>query len=151
MRRIAVIVVVAATLIGAGCSNNARDYTPSPSVAEDAIRQALEMWKAGLPAGPVPDSKPVVHVTDAGRKPGQTLESYDLLGETRGTGGRSYAVALHLANPEEEIKTKYLVVGIDPLWVFRQEDYELLMHWDHHMPEPKDGALPEEELGAARP
>jgi hypothetical protein len=20
------------------------------------------------------------------------------------------------------------------LWVFRQEDYELLSHWDHHMP-----------------
>lgn len=112
-----------------------RNYIPAAAVSEDAIRRTLETWKAGLPTGPIPETKPVIHVTDTGRKPGQILEAYTILGESRGTAGRSYAVTLNLANPAEVVKTKYLVVGIDPLWVFRQEDYELLMHWDHHMPE----------------
>ena len=34
-------------------------------------------------------------------------------------------------------------VGIDPILVFRQEDYELLMHWEHPMdPEPGGEAAP---------
>jgi hypothetical protein len=32
------------------------------------------------------------------------------------------------------LKVRYIVLGIDPLFVFRQEDFDLLMHWDHHMP-----------------
>jgi hypothetical protein len=26
-----------------------------------------------------------------------------------------------------------VVIGIDPLWVFRHEDYDLLLHWEHPM------------------
>lgn len=117
-----------------GCVDHASKYTPSAAAAEAALRCALDAWKAGQPVGPVPDTKPVIHVTDGGRKTGQTLERYEVLGETRGTAGRTFVVQLHLANPEERLKARYVLVGIDPLWVFRQEDYELLMHWDHHMP-----------------
>ncbi len=28
---------------------------------------------------------------------------------------------------------RFLVVGIDPILVFRQEDYELISHWEHKM------------------
>ncbi len=95
---------------------------------------ALNAWKAGDPAGEVPHTKPAVFATDTNRQVGQTLRSYKVLGETNGTSGRTYVVVLELENPTQEIKTTYIVVGIDPLWVFRQEDYELLMHWDHYMP-----------------
>ena len=27
-----------------------------------------------------------------------------------------------------------MIVGIDPLWIFRHEDYDLLLHWEHQMP-----------------
>lgn len=136
-------IIAAAALALAGCTDPQKNYTPSMNVAEDAVRRALEAWKAGEPAGALPDTKPVIHVTDGGRKPGQKLESYAILGETSGTAGRTYAVTLHLSEPEVEVKTKYIVVGIDPLWVFRQEDYELLMHWDHHMPEKSVDQPPE--------
>lgn len=117
-----------------GCGTKTPNYTPSLATAEEAIRQGLDAWKNGKPAGEVPGTKPMIYVTDTGRKPDQTLQSYQILGETRGSTGRTFAVTLQLTNPAEEIRTRYLVVGIDPLWVFRQEDYELLTHWDHRMP-----------------
>ena len=48
--------------------------------------------------------------------------------------GRKFAVKLDLSNPKESIKTEYIVVGIEPLSVFREEDYEMVMRWDHYMP-----------------
>lgn len=121
-------------LIASGCGDKKRNYTPSVATAEGALRQALDAWQAGKPSGEIPGSKPAIHVVDVGRKPAQTLAGYRILGETRGPSGRTFAVSLKLSNPEEELKTQYIVVGIDPLWVFRQDDYELLSHWDHHMP-----------------
>lgn len=126
--------LIAIAMFVTGCSGQSASYTPSSTVAETAVHRALEAWRSGLPAGEVPNSKPAIHVTDAGRKPGQTLTDYRILGEARGPSGRTFTVTLQLANPDEEVKTQYVVVGIDPLWVFRQEDFELLMHWDHHMP-----------------
>jgi len=138
MARWRIAVMVSLALAGAAMMtpsrfDTTRNYTPSAAVAEDAVRRALEAWQAGAQPGALPGTKPVIYVTDTGRRPGQLLESYAILCETRGTGGRSYAVTLNLKNPADVVKTKYLVVGIDPIWVFRQEDYELLMHWDHHM------------------
>lgn len=133
--RIMIHALVAAGVLGAaGCGNRAPDYTPTVVAAETAVRRALDAWKAGDPAGEIPKSQPVVQVVDVGRKPGQTLADYRILGETRGPSGRTFAVTLNLEHPTETVKTQYVVVGIDPLWVFRQEDYELLSHWDHHMP-----------------
>jgi hypothetical protein len=39
-------------------------------------------------------------------------------------------VRLHLDNPAAEERAKFVVFGIDPLWVYRQEDYEMLIHMD---------------------
>ncbi len=141
-----VMVGLVALSVLSGCGRSAPDYTPyvpSMALAEDAVRQGLDAWKAGQAPGEVPGTRPVVHVTDAGRKAGQLLESYRILGEARGSAGRTIAVVLRLTNPAEEVRVRYIVVGIDPLWVFRQEDYDLLMHWDHHMPaSTAEGELP---------
>ena len=56
---------------------------------------------------------------------------------------RPFAVRLLLDTPAETITTRYLVVGQDPLWVFRQEDYELILHWEHKMTDEERGSSPE--------
>ena len=127
--------LICAALLACGCGTKTPNYTPSAVAADAALHQALDSWKAGEPAGEVPGTKPLIYVTDVGRKPGQQLDSYEILGETPGDTGRTYTVVLHLSNPDEQVKTRYILVGIDPVWVFRQQDYELLMHWDHHMPD----------------
>ncbi len=134
VRVLCVAGMLSTALTVGGCGKKAPDYTPSVESAEAAVRRGLDAWKEGQPSGEVPGTNPTICITDIGRKPGQTLESYQILGEIHGSTGRTIAVTLSLANPSEEVKARYIVVGIDPLLVFRQEDYDLLMHWDHRMP-----------------
>jgi hypothetical protein len=98
----------------------------------------------------VPDTTPAVHVTDTFRKPGETLVDYRILGEVPSERKRCYAVELRYA-PERAERTRFLVVGIDPLWVFRQEDAELLAHWEHNMETPEAAAEAAAQSDAAAP
>ena len=139
--------MLSAALTVSGCGKKTPDYTPSVKSAEDAVRRSLDAWHAGHAAAEVPGTNPAICITDVGRKSGQMLESYRILGETYGSTGRTIAVTLHLANPTEEVKARYIVVGIDPLLVFRQEDYDLLMHWDHRMPEISTAGEPNPDEG----
>jgi hypothetical protein len=122
-------------LASTGCYRSTPNFVPSKDIAQTALTRALETWREGGVAGEIADSKPMIFVTDSNRKEAQRLVDFKILGETPGLSGRTYAVELELASPAERLKAEYIVVGIDPLWVFRREDYELLMHWDHHMSE----------------
>jgi hypothetical protein len=51
--------------------------------------------------------------------------------------GRCYVVGLKFDNPPAERRERFVVVGIDPLWVFRKEDYDKLAHWEHPMELPQ--------------
>jgi hypothetical protein len=80
----------------------------------------------------------VVHVTDSTRVKQRPLLAWEILGRVPGNAPGCYAVRLQLDQPREERRERYVVIGIDPLWVFRHEDYDLLMHWEHPM-EPVSG------------
>ena len=135
-------VVVAWWLCGlsAGCGPQSGSgherYIPVPATAAATITLALEAWQRGQPPGEVPGTKPVVFVVDTYRRKGQTLERFEILGEVTGLTQRTYLIKLQFANPSAEEKVRYAVIGIDPLWVYRHEDLELLTHWEHKMPEP---------------
>jgi hypothetical protein len=68
------------------------------------------------------------------------LDDFEILGEVPGPTGRCFAVRLKLREPVAEEKVRYAVFGIDPLWVFRQEDLEMLGHWEHPMPPEEPAA-----------
>lgn len=122
-----------------GCRNSVEKFVPAPNVARQALVDALDAWKSGQPSGLVSNTAPQVHVTDNLRKAAQRLVAYTILGESASHHGRAFMVELNMESPNEKLKAQYIIVGIDPLWVFRREDYELLMHWDHHMPRlPKE-------------
>jgi hypothetical protein len=131
-------------LQGCGKQDTTAKYTPSQVDAEAAVETAMNAWKSGVPAGPVPDTSPLIHLADSYRKPDETLKEFEILGEVPGDLQRCYAVNLVFDPPREE-KARFVVVGIDPLWVFRMEDYQLLTHWDHYMPPP----VPEGNAGPA--
>jgi hypothetical protein len=133
---LAVLMAVACST--AGCSSEAsaiQRFIPSEESSQAAISTAFEAWKNSTPAGPVPDTSPLIHLTDNHRRPNEKLVSYRILGEVPGDTPRCYAVELKFDPPRDE-RARYVVVGIDPLWVFRMEDYQLLAHWEHKM-EPK--------------
>lgn len=107
-------------------------YVPSVERAEEALAEVLAAWQRGEPAGPLElKSAPIkIEVADSTRRPGQRLVDYDLLGEVSGEGPRTFVVRLKLDNPEEVQEVRYYLVGVDPLWVMRQQDYDAAVHWD---------------------
>jgi hypothetical protein len=137
-RRILPILVLLGVvlLVGSGCTRS-RSYDrfiPSEDTARHCIDMAMAAWQQGVPPGPLATSSPEVHVVDSERRPNQRLVGYEILGEVPGDGPRCFAVRLELENPREEKTARYLVIGIEPLRVFRHEDFVMLAHWDNCPP-----------------
>jgi hypothetical protein len=147
----AIVVACAGLLQGCAKRDTTARFTPSTADAEAALNTALSAWKSGVLPGLVPETSPVVHVTDSYRSDSESLVDFEILGEVPGVAARCFAVDLQFDPPREE-KVRYVVVGIDPLWVFRLEDYELLAHWEHKMDddEPRAKAGTQGEPGGTR-
>ncbi len=109
-------------LFTAGCGNSTARYIPAAAKARAALHTALETWKSGTAHGPIQTSKPAINVFDARWQAGKKLESFEILEEITGKEQPQFKVKLKLAGVEEETAT-YLVVGMDPLLVFRDADY----------------------------
>ena len=136
-----ILLVTCLTLCGCGQFDRSSQFIPSVTVAETAVKAGMEAWKKGEPVGLVQGvKKPAVHVVDSHRKPGQQIASYEILGEVPGNAPRCFAVKAKLSGSDTTERLRYIVVGIDPLWVFRQEDYDLLSHWEHPMEEKNKDA-----------
>jgi hypothetical protein len=70
---------------------------------------------------------------DQQRKPGQRLRQFTILGESEAEGSLRYLVKLALENPEESALAFYHVFGQGPIWVYRAEDFDMIMHMDQSM------------------
>jgi len=130
------ILLLAACMMPFGCGpiDRSSQFIPSVTVAESAVKAGMEAWKKGEPVGLVPGlTKPAVQVVDSHRKIAKQIDSYEILGEVPGNAPRCFAVKAKLSGSETTERLRYIVVGIDPLWVFRQEDYDLISHWEHPM------------------
>jgi hypothetical protein len=112
-------------------------FFPAQEKARQALEAALEGWRNGAPHGAVPGTAgPTVQLVDSHHPAGQRLVSFAVLGLAPGDGPRVFTVGLSLENPAQEIKARYVVLGLDPLWVIRHEDFEMLAHWEHPMKKP---------------
>lgn len=136
--------LVAAGLSGCEADPEPIAIVPDPAKGRQAIEAAMASWKAGHPAGVVEPTSPRIQLVDTHRKPGQALVGFEILADSADARVRTFSLRLALSGPEERPVVRFLVVGIDPILVFRQEDYELLMHWEHAMPPaPEPAAVPE--------
>ena len=111
-----------------GCGRSESDYKPSPTAARDTLTAGLTAWQEGKPAGDLPPAgkgQPQVHFVDYQWSAGKRLASFKMLDETPALDGSTqmFRVELELAG-EKPQEAKYYVVGIDPLWVMRDRDYE---------------------------
>ena len=126
LRQLALMVVLA---VAAGCSRGGKveDFTPAAANARKALESALGHWQGGGQPGAVPGTSPGVEVTDAKWKAGLKLKAYEITGEETpdGVGPRFFKVRLTPATGAA-VETRYAVLGIDPLLVYRDEDYQKL-------------------------
>jgi hypothetical protein len=121
-----------------GCGKPAPDpdsMVPDAVKARRAIEIALTSWVDE-------DSKPqmlegvrVQHM-DRRRAQGQHPTSYEVAGSVREDWARGFVVRLTWADLPEPETVTYLVTGIDPMWVLRRDEIELLLHWEHAMDDP---------------
>lgn len=112
-------------------------YVPSWSEAKTALESALLAWRnAKLP---LPDSwdSPSVKFIDRHRRPNQRLLAYEILGQTDIENARQFTVRLTLEGEESPQLVRYIALARQPVFVFRLEDFELLMHWECKMDEPE--------------
>ncbi len=131
------IAVLVASVCAFGCDRGPSRSLDAPDEAPalKALQLSLASWQGGRrDSGGLIGEEPAVGVVDSLR-PDRPLISFEVFEPSRADGtARVFAVRLQLGEPSEEIHTRYQVVGRDPLWVFRQEDYDLILHWEHKMP-----------------
>jgi len=121
----------------AGCRGEAEPRrAPEVGLARTSLATALDAWKAGRPAGGgLLGEKPGVGVVDT-LQAERPLIDYEIQGALFPLPeARPFAVRLTLGSPREVLPVRYVVLGEDPIWVFRLEDYELILHWEHKMTE----------------
>ncbi len=87
---------------------------------------------------------------DQQRRPGQRLLAFAVLGDFDLESCRCVKVKLDLAEPEESILATYYVFGHDPMWVYRAEDFDKIMHWEHQMAETPASGVGAPPPGAAK-
>lgn len=120
-----------------GCGRGFQKYVPASNSARQALDTALAAWKEGLKLERIDDFSPPMKVLDSRWLKGRALRDYEILGEVHQEGPRCFTVQMVLDSPRQEQKVRYYVFGIEPLWIFRQEDYDMLNHWDCGDPEIK--------------
>jgi hypothetical protein len=112
-------------LVCAGCSNRSyNQYIPSDDKARQALESALNAWQDGKKPGPVEGASQPIQAVDSRWQAGQQLRSYEILNEEKSEGPRVFSVRLTLQRPAAQQTVRYLVVGKDPLWVYREDDYK---------------------------
>ncbi len=133
-----------------GC--NGRDASPTPPAylpgwaeAKQSLESALIRWRDA--PSPLPDSIDTSSVifVDKQRGPGQRLRSFAILGQSEVENARQFTVRLQIDQEESPRLVRYNVLGRNPVWVFRLEDYERISHWEHPMDEPS--TAPSADLG----
>ncbi len=108
----------------AGCSRlrNELDTLPATDKAREALDAALTAWKGGQKCGPVQMGSQKVEVLERVWQSGKKLSAYEIVGAEDKPGPRWFSVKITLKDAQPQ-QVSYAVLGLDPLWVFREEDY----------------------------
>jgi hypothetical protein len=104
-------------------------------VARHAVEKSLGRWRDGDETDPAASTSLRLVFVDHQRLPGQRLRAFAVRGEFELETCRCFKVRLELAEPDDSILATYYVFGQDPMWVYRAEDFDMIMHWEMNMPD----------------
>mgnify|MGYP006972406000 CR=1 FL=1 len=126
-RRLASILI---PVLVAGCAGESAPV-PETENAKAALRQALETWKAGKPASLLASSTPKIDVVDFDWRGNAVLTDFQIGGEESGQGTRTLAASITLkGKPSRNVK--YMVLGSDPIQIYREEDFLRAMNMENN-------------------
>ena len=98
------------------------DILPGTNNARDALDKALTAWKDGKKVGKIQGDGPGIEVVDSAWQAGRKLSAFEILQAEEKPGPRWFLVKLTLKDAQPQ-QVRYAVLGLDPLWVYREEDY----------------------------
>lgn len=111
-------------------------YMPSWQEARASIEAILKTWRDAPIPLPQSFDTAAVKFVDRRRKPQQRLIAFKILAESSVENARQFTVRLILEGEQTPQLVRYNILGRDPVWVFRLEDYEMFVHWEHPMDAP---------------
>jgi len=108
-----------------GCSSGGsasyESYIPSEDAAQRSLEAALTAWQDGQKPGKIQTASPAIQAVDSRWRAGEKLMGYEVLAAEPGEGPRCFSVRLRTSGGKQVVK--YFVLGRDPVWVYREEDY----------------------------
>ncbi|MBS0206828.1 MAG: hypothetical protein JSS49_28470 [Planctomycetes bacterium] len=111
-------------LCGWGCGGDSRSkYVPQSTTAREALQTALDKWKSGAGLNPIETPRAVINVFDARWRDRNRLESFEIVEEIKSPDQPTFKVRMQVKGQPEETTT-YLIIGLNPLNVYREEDYK---------------------------
>jgi len=131
----AVCMVIVCSSCGADARPGPKARLPDPQLARRAVESSLGAWQLSADLATTSSPSPSIVFVDQQRRGGQRLRSFSLLGESESEGCRRFQVKLTLVDPEESKLVAYNVFGEDPIWVYRSEDFDMIMHWECSVPD----------------
>ncbi len=121
----------------AGCGGGGPAPLPSVADARQALQTALDAWKAGKPAASLQAEGAKIEATDFEWKAGKALIDYAVRGESTGEGTQTFDVTLTLKGDPGPKEVKYMILGMDPVHIYRDEDFTRAMNMDNNPATPK--------------
>ncbi len=119
-----IVLLSCAAVSLAGCRTGEEKYIPSENTAREAVDAALTAWESGQAHGTVTSFAVPIDTFDARWQAGKKLETFEVVREEQSEGHRKFIVNMKLTDDKAAEEVTYLVVGNDPLLVFRQQDYD---------------------------
>ena len=111
-------------LVLAGCGRSVKSYFPPEQASRQALEAALTAWQNGQPPGEVAGGPPAVRVVDSKWVAGQKISRFQILDEESAQGPTFFSVRLTVKGSAKDQVVRYVVVGRDPLWVYREDDFQ---------------------------
>jgi hypothetical protein len=140
--RILPLIVLAAL---PGCGRGSAPL-PSSGAARGALQAALDTWKAGKTPTALDAATPRVEVVDFEWRAGKALTDYSLGDDAPGQGTKTFSARLTLkGQPPKDVT--YMVLGVDPILIYRDADFTRAMNMDNN-PSPPRGTG--DNLGSRR-
>jgi hypothetical protein len=118
-----------------GCGSSSQAYTPASSAtARESLDAALAAWQNGAKPEGISAGPTAVTAVDFQWRDGQPLERYEVLEElpAEGDHDKRFSARLKLKTAKAEQKVTYVLIGRDPVWVYRDEDYTRLLNMDNN-------------------
>jgi hypothetical protein len=114
-------------------------YVPDAEAARHAVEKVMNDWRESRRIERTTTKMRPILFVEQQQPPGQRLVDFEILGETPGyeaEGYRRFLVRLTLDEPEDSVVAAYYVFGEGPIWVYRAEDFDMIMHMDKSMMPP---------------